>query len=370
MIPSGLENLFELRWIDGYRPVTTASPAVAAAISRAASEVDSSSRRVTMAVPRVSIEGRTRSIGVLRFDTLVSSGPRTLRYLHAVAFPRGYQLSLEQWQRLVERRYGERIEDRIREVYEVGATSSPDDGQRLLRDLEIEDGDIDEILGGPTHELQADEPPRRERVPTPPSAARWLALATAALALALIAVVWRPWSANPRLYPVLAVGMLEGMSRAEIAKHATSDSHLRQLEASVKEYSDKLSTSLASLGTEQLARQTAERDRDKALTDLNGLRVYNTELVQRADQQAQRASEVAKALDAAKANVARLQQELASSQASARTELARATSEVSRLTGELARANSALAAKEGALRKAQDSLKAICVRSPKPRGCP
>lgn len=145
-----VHNHFELRWRDGYGPVSEAPAELARLIEELAASVASSTDHATFAVRQAEHDGGVITIGLLRLDASVSAGPRILRYLHAAALPPGYALTLRGWRALITRRYGADAEGRIRSLYEDLSTATRAAGRDSLRPLELTLADVVEVLGYPT----------------------------------------------------------------------------------------------------------------------------------------------------------------------------------------------------------------------------
>lgn len=142
----GIVNYFDVRWADGYGHVSDAAGSLAVAIEEVCRTVSNHGDAVTLATR--AIRGG-QVVGLVRFDTVTSSGPRTLTYVHAAALPPGHALDDEGWRRLVARRYGDDPAARIRDTYEQMAVTTRDDGSDLLAPFRFDDDDLAAVLGPP-----------------------------------------------------------------------------------------------------------------------------------------------------------------------------------------------------------------------------
>lgn len=159
-------NYFDVRWAEGYGHVSDAAGPLAVAIEQACADVSAHGDDVTLATRQVAADGPARAVGVLRFDVVTSSGPRTLQYVHAVALPAGYPLDDAGWRRLVARRYGDDAGARIRIAYEQMALTSREAGHVLLAPFAIELADVVAALGPAPVASAPAAPPPAIRPPT------------------------------------------------------------------------------------------------------------------------------------------------------------------------------------------------------------
>jgi hypothetical protein len=140
-------NHFDVRWVDGYSAVSDVPSSLAAVIEKLAAELPSSGDRIELAVRDVRrSDGTTTWVGLLRFVVAVSSAPRPLGFLHAAVLPAGHLIDLEGWRTVVERRYGDHPEERIRTLYEELAESTKDIGRIQLHALSIRMDDVRDLL--------------------------------------------------------------------------------------------------------------------------------------------------------------------------------------------------------------------------------
>ena len=164
--PPPVVNYFDVRWAEGYGHVSDAAGPLAVAIEQACADVSAHGDDVTLATRQVAADGPARAVGVLRFDVVTSSGPRTLQYVHAVALPAGYALDDAGWRRLVARRYGDDAGARIRVAYEQMALTSREAGHVLLAPFAIEVADVVAALGPAPVAPPPASPPPATRPPT------------------------------------------------------------------------------------------------------------------------------------------------------------------------------------------------------------
>lgn len=165
-------NHIEVRWRDGFRPVSEAHGALADKLQElaAASKPARGELRIEVVTVRLD-DGSEVPVGTLRLDVHVRSSSRELRYFHAAVFPAHPRVSDEAWRRLVESRYGDEPASRIQEAYEEVSTQSRDEGGSVLERFAIRDTDARLVLGPP--------PPAKKRASTvqPPERPRAVSLA-------------------------------------------------------------------------------------------------------------------------------------------------------------------------------------------------
>lgn len=228
-------NHIEVRWRDGFRPVSEAHGALADKLQELAAASKPARGDVHYDVGSVELaDGSQAPVGILRLDVHVQSSSRELRYFHAAVFPAHRDLGAEAWRRLVETRYGDDPAARIQDAYEVAATQSRDQGGDTLERFTIREADVRAILGPPS-------PPRKTRARSvaPHAPVRALGLSTlvgvalGATLTALILVTCRP---GPE--PSKGTGVHEAAAlRRELA---TLNEHQRDLEDRLDKVTDLL----------------------------------------------------------------------------------------------------------------------------------
>ncbi len=167
-------NHIEVRWRDGFRPVSDAHGALADKLQELAAASKPARDEVRYELVTVALDdGSEVPVGTLRLDVHVKSSSRELRYFHAAVFPAHRGVTSEEWRRLVETRYGDDPAASIQDAYELAATQSRDQGGETLEHFAIREADVRMVLGPPA-------PPRKRRAGSvaPAAPARALGLST------------------------------------------------------------------------------------------------------------------------------------------------------------------------------------------------
>jgi hypothetical protein len=262
-----LANHFELRWRDGYGQVSDAPAALTLAIAEVAAAVTRSPAGASYVVREIRYDDQPIAVGVLRLDVAVASGPRALRYLHALALPVGFALTVPAWRALIARRYGAEPERRIRALYEDLATSTRAAGRDALRALAITLDDIALELGEPGrpaagHAARSVAGARVAATPEPvPEVRRRPPNALLGFALALGVGSGAGWIAHGQLAATRSTGPDRALSDAWQARAA-------QLELASRELAQLRTRSAADLQRCGATQETIAAERRAAQVDL------------------------------------------------------------------------------------------------------
>lgn len=259
---SRIYNFFNLRWTDGYSPVSDAPTDVIVDLEAVMAQQPSTVSNASITTQRTRVgEHRDASLGLLKLD--VDVGGRRCSYSHVLVLASGYSpLPGDRWSRIIRDRYGADVESRIQTLYEQLARLEKADGRHELEPLEVRPEDVASLVAADsapapssTAERAAVAPPSsrvapartayRARVPG------WALAAAVALA-AVFAVAWIVQRAGSSDCGEAGDDRAQGESRVDL------ETKLSAYEAQIAELKDE--------NTRCLERKTGNVKLDTCLT--------------------------------------------------------------------------------------------------------